>query len=128
MDKLVENILKNNNNINIKSVLADGSYDSNKNFKYLYEKRILPGIKIRKNSITSTKNTNTRNKEVTSQQYFDRWKKKKRKYGHRWMAETAFSSINRTYGEYICATKFKNMVKEMILKVSLYNLFRRMVN
>jgi hypothetical protein len=43
-----------------------------------------------------------------------------------WMAETAFSSIKRTYGEYISATKFKNMVKEMILKVSLYNLFRRM--
>ena len=53
---------------------------------------------------------------------------KKRKYGHRWMmAETAFSSIKRTYGEYISATKFKNMVKEMILKVSLYNLFRRMM-
>jgi hypothetical protein len=81
-----------------------GSYDRNKNFKYLYEKKILPGIKIRKNSITSTKkDTNTRNKEVTSQQYFDRWKNKKRKYGHRWMdgwmAETAFSSIKRTYGE-----------------------------
>jgi hypothetical protein len=49
--------------INIKSVLADGSYDSDKNFKYLYGKNILPGIKIRKNSITSTENTNTRNKE-----------------------------------------------------------------
>jgi hypothetical protein len=42
----------------------DGSYDSNEDFKYLYEKKILPGIKIKKNSITSTKkNTNTRNKE-----------------------------------------------------------------
>jgi hypothetical protein len=42
----------------------DGPYDSNKNFKYLYEKKILPGIKIKKNSITSTKkNTKTRNKE-----------------------------------------------------------------
>ena len=59
----------------------DGSYDSNKNFKYLYEKKILPGIRIRKNSITSTNSTNTRNKEVRLQQYFDRWKKK-RKYGH----------------------------------------------
>lgn len=127
MDKPVEHILKsNNNNINIKSVLADGSYDNNKNFKYLYDKKILPGIKIRKNSITSSKNTNTRNKEVRSQtRDFFQWKKK-RKYGHRWMAETAFSSIKRTYGEYISATKFKNMVKEMILKISLYNLFRRM--
>ncbi len=100
MDKLVEHILKNNNNININSFIADGSYDSNKNFKYLYEKKILPGIKIRKNSITSTKNTYTRNKEATSQQqqYFDRWKKK-RKYGHRWMAETAFYSLKRMFGE-----------------------------
>ena len=135
MVKLIENTLKsynhendNNNNINIKSVLADGSYDSNENFKYLHKKKILPAIKVRKNSIISAKNTNTRNKEVTSQQqYFDRWKKK-RKYGYRWMmAETAFSSLKRMFGEYnTCATKFQNMVKEMILKVSLYNLFRRM--
>ena len=54
-----------------------------------------------------------------------KWKKK-RGYGKRWMAETAFSSIKRTYGEYVSATKFQNMVKEMTMKVSLYNLFRRM--
>ena len=83
MVKLIENTLKSNNhdndndnNINIKSVLADGSYDSNENFKYLHKKKILPAIKVRKNSIISIKNiTNTRNKEeVTSQQqqYFDR--------------------------------------------------------
>jgi hypothetical protein len=54
-----------------------------------------------------------------------KWKKK-RKYGHRWMAkETAFSTFKRTFGEYVSATKFKNMVKEMMVKVSLYNLFRR---
>ena len=39
MPKLIKHILKNNNNIKIKSVLADGSYDSNENFKYLKEKR-----------------------------------------------------------------------------------------
>jgi hypothetical protein len=42
------------------------------------------------------------------------------------MAETAFSSLKRMFGEYTYATKFQNMVKEMILKVSLYNLFRKM--
>ena len=32
-----------------------------------------------------------------------KWKKKKkRKYGQRWMAETTFSSIKRMFGEYIC--------------------------
>ena len=109
MVKLIENILKSNNhdndddnsNINIKLVLADGSYDSNENFKYLHKKKILPAIKVRKNSIISAKNINTRNKEVTSQQqHFDRWKKKKRKYGYRWMmAETAFSSLKIMFGE-----------------------------
>ena len=42
-----------------------------------------------------------------------------------WMAETAFSSIKRMFGEYVYATKFDNRVKEMMIKVSLYNLFRR---
>jgi hypothetical protein len=40
--------------------------------------------------------------------------------------ETAFSTIKRTFGEYVSATKFENMVKEMMIKVSLYNLFRRL--
>ena len=56
MPKLIEHILKNNNNIKIKSALGDGSYDSNENFKYLQKKRILPAIKVRKNSIISRKN------------------------------------------------------------------------
>jgi hypothetical protein len=42
------------------------------------------------------------------------------------MAETAFSSLKRPFGEYAHAAKFQNMIKEMILNVSLYNLFRRM--
>ena len=55
---------------------------------------------------------------------YHKWKKK-RKYGQRWMTETVFSSIKRTYGEYVSAIKYQNMINEMILKVSLYNLFRR---
>ena len=53
-----------------------------------------------------------------------KWKKK-REYGKRWIAETAFSSIKRTYAEYICATKFQNMVKEMIMKDYMYNMLRK---
>jgi hypothetical protein len=29
------------------------------------------------------------------------------------------------FGEYVSATRFQNMVKEMMIIVSLYNLFRR---
>jgi IS5 family transposase len=125
MSKLIEQILENSNNIKIKSVSCDGSYDSNENFKYLQKKKIKPAIKVRNNSIVSLKNNNSlRNREVYYQiKDLFKWKKK-RKYGYRWMVETAFSSIKRMFGEYASATRFQNMVKEMISKVSLYNLFR----
>ncbi len=130
MNALVERVLKRNNNnknYKIKTVLADGAYDSDKNFKYLNEKRIQPGIKVRKNSIISFKNNKLRNGEVKLQtRDLLKWKKK-RKYGKRWIAETVFSSIKRTYGEYVSATKLQNMIKEMMMKVSLYNLFRKRI-
>ena len=50
---------------------------------------------------------------------------KEKKVLTRWMAETAFSSIKRTFGEQVSATRFQNMVREMMIKVSLYNLFRK---
>src|SRR3954466_7724455 len=52
MPRLIEHVLKRNNNRDIKiksAALGDGSYDSNENFKYLQTKRIMPGIKVRKN-------------------------------------------------------------------------------
>lgn len=126
MKNLVEGVLNNNHNIKIKSFLGDGAYDSNENFKYLTEKRIQPIIKVKRNSIISSKNNKIRNEEVQLQiKDYHKWKKK-RKYGQRWMAETAFSSIKRMFGEYTSATKFQNMVKDMTMKISLYNLFRRM--
>jgi len=130
LKKLVNQVLDDHNEPNtaikkIKSVLADGAYDSNANFRYLEERKVKPGIKVRGNSVVSNRNNRLRNKEVRLQKDdLLKWKKK-RKYGHRWMAETAFSSIKRMYGEYTSATRFQNMVKEMMIKVSLYNLFRR---
>ena len=50
---------------------------------------------------------------------------KEKKVWTKMMTETAFSSIKRMFGEYTSTTKFQNMVKEMTMKVSLYNLFRR---
>jgi hypothetical protein len=51
--------------------------------------------------------------------------KEKKVCVQRWMVETAFSPIKRMFGEYTSAIRFQNMVKEMTIKVSLYNLFRR---
>ena len=44
MCRLVDRIFKQNNTaVNIKTVLEDGAYDSNENFKYLQEKKIPAG-------------------------------------------------------------------------------------
>jgi hypothetical protein len=55
----------------------------------------------------------------------DKWKDSI-SYGYRWMTETVFSSFKRMFGEYVSARKFPNMVKELILKASLYNMFTTM--
>jgi IS5 family transposase len=123
LKKLIDNASENNN---VKGALADGMYDSNKNFRYLSKNHIKPGIKTRSNSKVRPTNCQTRNMSVIRQQTdLKRWKHSV-SYGQRWMAETVFSSIKRTFGEYVTARKFQNMVKELILKASLYNMFATM--
>ncbi len=39
------------------------------------------------------------------------------------MVESAFSSIKRTFGEYITSVRWKNIVNELLLKASTYNMF-----
>jgi len=41
--------------------------------------------------------------------------------------ETVFSSTKRMFGEYVATTKFQNMIKERIMKASMYNLFGKPV-
>jgi hypothetical protein len=59
---------------------------------------------------------------LQQQKNFEKWKVSI-SYGSRWIAETVFSSLKRVFGEYVSARKFPNMVKEMMLKASLYNMF-----
>ena len=58
---------------------------------------------------------------------FEKWKSSV-SYGHRWIAESVFSAIKRImFGEHVMARNYQqNMVKEMFLKVSLYNVFTGM--
>ena len=42
-------------------------------------------------------------------------------YGNRWIVETVFSCLKRTFGEHVYSVKLKNMIQEVMLKVSLYN-------
>src|SRR5919106_3661762 len=120
LKKLVDNASENND---VKGVLADGMYDSNNNFRYLSKNYIKPGIKTRSNSRVKSTNCQARNMSVVRQQANPKRWKHSVSYGHRWMAETAFSSMKRTFGEHVSARRFPNMIKDMFLKASLYNMF-----
>ena len=120
---LIDDITMNQNKV-VDAMIADGSYDSNKNFQYLSFKGINPTIKVRKNSKCRKTNHYLRNKTVKMQKdNLENWKDSV-SYGKRWIVETVFSCIKRMFGEYVTAIRFENMVKEIILKASLYNLFQ----
>ena len=76
----------------------------------------------KKNARVGWKKGNTfRNLSVISQKNgLQKWKDSV-SYGQRWIVETVFSVIKRTFGEYVYSVKFKNMIQGMMLKASLYN-------
>lgn len=121
LKKLVDNALENNT---LKKVIADGAYDTKENFQYLLDKNIEAAIKVRKNSSYDRSiGCYSRKIAVLKQlKNFEKWKAKV-SYSSRWTAETVFSSLKRMFGEHVSAKKFSNMVKEMTLKASLYNVF-----
>ena len=86
---------------------------------------ILPCIIARKNAKLKETNHSLRNLSVISQKKngLQRWKDNSVSYGQRWIAETVFSCIKRTFSEYVYSVRLENMVKEMMLKASLYNKF-----
>jgi hypothetical protein len=56
------------NKVKIKSVLADGAYNSSTKFPVSYKKMIKSEIKVRKNSIISNKNNRLRKQVVIFQE------------------------------------------------------------
>jgi hypothetical protein len=109
----------------LSGVIADGAYDSKSNFRMLADMGIDPLIRVRRNSSFKGGGCMPRKFAVVAQLGNADWRRE-RGYGYRWMAESAFSSIKRVFGEYICAVKWPNIVKELLLKASLYNVFMKM--
>src|SRR3990170_8774702 len=109
----------------LKRVVADGAYDSKSNFRLLADRGIEPVIKVRKNASFKAGGCVPRKIAVAEQLGNAGWKKEKG-YGYRWMAESAFSSIKRVFGEHISSIKWRNIVNELLLKASIYNLFMAM--
>jgi hypothetical protein len=113
------------NKAGLRSVLADGAYDSKSNFRMLADKGIEPLIKVRKNASFKGGGCMPRKFAVVEQLGNSDWRKEKG-YGYRWMAESVFSCIKRVFGEHITSIKWKNIINELLLKASIYNLFMAM--
>jgi transposase len=123
LPELVDDITIKQNKV-VENAIMDGSYDNNKNFQFLSFKGIQPAIKVRKNSRCRKPNHYLRNKTVKMQKNnLQEWKDSV-SYGQRWIVETVFSCIKRMFGEYVTAIRFENMIREMVLKASLYNWFQ----
>ena len=106
----------------IKRVSADGAYDSKENFEYLDGKGIEPAIKTRKNSSTKARGSPARARHVREMKElsYEGWRDKYR-YGQRWMAESFFSGVKRTFGETTRAKSAEGMFQEVKMKFSFYN-------
>jgi len=124
LKKLVKGASENNGGV--RRVLADGAYDSKESFRYLSDRGIDAAIKVKRNSSGKSHGCYPRKLAILQQlSDFDRWKASV-SYGHRWIAESVFSAMKRMFGEYVMARSYQNMVKEMFLKASLYNIFMGM--
>ncbi len=109
----------------VKRVIGDGAYDSKGNFHLAAKMNVDPLIRVRKNASLHADGCIPRKFAVMEQLGNDDWRKQ-RGYGYRWMAESAFSSLKRLFGEYICSVKWQNIIQELLLKASIYNLFMKM--
>ncbi len=126
LPELVNDITIKQNKV-VENAIMDGSYDSNNNFQFLSFKGINPAIKVRKNSRCRKKtNHYLRNQTVKMQKNsLQEWKDSVSYGQKRWIVETVFSCIKRMFGrEYVTAIRFENMIREMVLKASLYNWFQ----
>ncbi len=79
-------------------------------------------MKVRKNARVRLKKGHIlRNLSVLAQRNdLLKWKDSVR-YGNRWIVETVFFCIKRTFGGYVYSVRLKNMMQEVMLKASLYN-------
>ena len=111
-------------NVRVKRILGDGAYDPRANFNFLSNNHIKPVIRVRSNSVPKSRGYQARKNAVIEQQTFKpkAWSRIHR-FGYRWRVEGVFSCIKRIFGEYVSARKFVNMVREMAMKASIYNVF-----
>ncbi len=116
-------VRKNHKNIGV--LFADGLHENEAMFDLCDEHDIPTAIKLRENCSVKTKSPR-RKKEVRiyKSMPYEEWSREKN-YGQRWpLTEGIFSGCKRTMGEYVSATKKRNMYHEAKVKFWAYNLIQ----
>ena len=111
------------NHENIGKFDADGLHDCKATFNLCKEYDIPTAIKIRKNASVTTRKSSRRKEEVKIYKSMphEEWVREK-DYGQRWpITEGIFSGSKRIFGEYVSATKKRNMYHEVKVKFWAYN-------
>jgi hypothetical protein len=107
----------------VTKLLGDGAYDSRQIFSYVDRIGAVPAIRLRRNAISNAKGCYPRKLAVISQKAdYSKWASSV-SYGRRWIVESVFSSIKRMFGEEVRSKNRRNMIQELMLKISLYNWF-----
>jgi len=120
----------------VRTVIADGAYDSEENFEYCDKNNIIPLIPVRINSKRGSKHRKRRveeqlglrrkskrglPKEIRIENQ-EKWKKESG-YHARSVVEGAFSVFKNIFGEYTFSKKESMKEKELMLKAWVYNQF-----
>ena len=112
----------------MKKVLADAAYDDHRNFNLLDQHGIIPGIKLRKNSMPFKWHPKWDRKQRIRRKYaasmcrmFKEWRRRIG-YCKRWLSEIVYSCFKNNFGEYFVAKKATNIHKEVVLKACVHNM------
>jgi hypothetical protein len=110
------------NQKNIKVLFADGLHENEAMFDLCEKYQIPTAIKLRDNCSTKTKSPRRKQEvRIYKSMPYEEWSREK-DYGQRWpLTEGIFSGCKRVLGEYVSATKKRNMYHEVKVKFWAYN-------
>ncbi len=116
-------VIKNHDNISV--LFADGLHENEAMFDLCEKYQIPTAIKLRDNCSTRTKSPRRKQEvRIYKSMPYEEWSREKN-YGQRWpLTEGIYSGCKRITGEYVSATKKKNMYHEVKVKFWTYNLLQ----
>ena len=116
-------VRKNQKNIGI--LFADGLHENEAMFDLCEKYEIPTAIKLRDNCSVRTKSPRRKQEvRIYKSMPYEEWSREK-DYGQRWpLTEGIYSGCKRVMGEYVSATKKRNMYHEVKVKFWAYNLLQ----